>query len=73
MAEAIEAGLQFEVVVGGCFGDGGYDGDIVALGADVVCGGDDGDVDVCVARLVLLNSRLSTITCHSCDRPGSAG
>ena len=45
-AEALQARLEFEVVVGFGFGDGGDDGDVVAFGADVVSGGDDGDVDV---------------------------
>lgn len=46
-AEPVETWLQLEVVVAVAFGDGGDDGDVVALGADVVRGGDDGDVDVC--------------------------
>lgn len=45
-AKSIKTGLELEVVVAVRFGNGGHDGDVVALGADVVCGGDDGDVDV---------------------------
>jgi hypothetical protein len=45
-AEALEARLQFEVVVRVRFGNGGHDSYVVAFGADVVGGGDDGDVDV---------------------------
>jgi len=45
-AETLQTGLKLEVVVGFGFGDGGDDGNIVAFGADVVRGGDDGDVDV---------------------------
>lgn len=48
LAEAFEACCELEVVVGAGLGDGGDDGDVVALGADVVGGGDDGDVDVCL-------------------------
>lgn len=45
-AEAVEAGLQLEVVVGSSLGDGGDDGDPVALGADVMGGRDAGDVNI---------------------------
>ena len=45
-AEPVQARLQLEMVVALGFGDGGDDGDVVALGADVVCRGDDGDIDV---------------------------
>ena len=37
-AEAFVARLQFEVRVGGGFGDGADDGDPVALGTDIVRG-----------------------------------
>lgn len=46
LAEALEAGLELEVVVRRGLGHGGDDGDPVALGADVVGGGHAGDVDV---------------------------
>ena len=46
-AEALDARRQLEVVVRRGLGDGGDDGDPVPLGADVVGGGDAGDVDVC--------------------------
>lgn len=45
-AEALEASLDFEVVVGIGFGNGADDGDVVALRADVVGGGDHSDVNV---------------------------
>jgi len=48
-AEAVEARLQLEVVVGGGLGDGADDGDVVAAGTDVVGGADHGDVDVVLA------------------------
>ncbi len=47
-AEALDARCELEVVVRRGLGDGGDDGDPVALGADVVGGGDAGDVNVCV-------------------------
>ena len=46
LAETVQARLELEVMITGAFGDGGDDGDVEALGADVVGGGDDGDVDV---------------------------
>ena len=46
LAEAFEAGLQLEVVITRAFSDRGHDGDVVAFGADVVCGGDESDVDI---------------------------
>ena len=52
-AQALDTGGQLEVVVGRGLGDGGDDGDPVPLGADVVCGGDAGDVDVWEAVSVL--------------------
>ena len=39
-------------MVARAFCDGGYDGDVVTLGADVVGRGDDGDVDVCYGSVV---------------------
>lgn len=47
-AEALDARRQLEVVVCRGFGNGGNDGDPIPLGADVVSGGDAGDVDVCL-------------------------
>lgn len=46
-AETLETGLELDVVV--CLGlsDCRHDGDVVALGTDVVGVRDDGDVDVC--------------------------
>lgn len=46
LAEAVEARLELEVVVGSGLGDGGDNGDVVALGADVVRRRDAGDVDI---------------------------
>lgn len=46
LAEALQTGLELQVVVCGCLSDGGDDGNPVALGADVVCGRDAGDVNV---------------------------
>jgi hypothetical protein len=46
LAETLQAGGELEVVVRRRLGDGGYDGNVVALGADVVCGRDAGDVDI---------------------------
>lgn len=50
-AEALEARLQLQVVVGRRLGDGGDNGNVIALGADVVRRGDDGDVNVCPRRV----------------------
>jgi hypothetical protein len=49
LAEALKTGLDFEVVVGVSLRDGADDGDVVALGADVVCRGDHSNVDVVLA------------------------
>lgn len=46
LAEALQTGLQLKVVVGAGLGNGGDNGDPVALGADVVCGTNAGNVDV---------------------------
>lgn len=51
LAEALDAGGQFKVVVGRGLGDGRDDGNPVALGADVMGGGNAGDVDVCDGTL----------------------
>ena len=45
-AQSLESGLELKVVVGATFGDGGDDGYVIVLGADVVCGRNDGDVDI---------------------------
>ena len=37
LAEAVETGLDLEVVVRVGLSDGADDGDVVALGADIVC------------------------------------
>lgn len=49
LAEAVEARLDLQVVVGVGLGDGADDGDVVALGADVVRPRYHGDVDVVLA------------------------
>ena len=46
-SETLETGGEFEVVVCCGFGDGGDDGNIVALRADVVGTGNDSDIDIC--------------------------
>ena len=46
-AKSFKARLQFKVVVAGSFGNGGNNGDIVAFGAYVVCGGDNRNIDIC--------------------------
>jgi hypothetical protein len=45
-AETVETWLKLKVVVAVALSDGGDDGDVVPLGADVVCGRDDSNVDV---------------------------
>ena len=47
LSETVETGLELKVVVGVGLGDGRDDGNVVALGADVVGGRDNGDVNVC--------------------------
>lgn len=46
LAEAVNTGLELEVVVGRSLGDGGDDGNPVALGADIVRGRDASNVDI---------------------------
>lgn len=46
LAEAVQPGLELEVVVGRRLGNGRHNGDPVALGADVVGGRDAGNVNV---------------------------
>ena len=46
LSETVQARLELEVVVAGAFGDGGDNSDVVALRADVVGRGNDGDVYV---------------------------
>lgn len=46
LAQALQTGLQLQVVVCGCLSDGGDDGNPVALRADVVSGRNAGDVNV---------------------------
>jgi hypothetical protein len=48
LAEPLEAGLQLKMMIAITFGDGGNDGDVITLGADVVRRRDDCDVDVFV-------------------------
>lgn len=45
-AQTLKAGLELQVVVSIVLGDGRDDGNVVALGADVMCGGDHRNVDV---------------------------
>jgi hypothetical protein len=46
LAETVETRLELQVVVAVALSDGGDNGDVVALGANVVCGRNDGNVDV---------------------------
>jgi hypothetical protein len=46
LSKAVQAWLQFKVVVGRALCDGGYDGNIISLGADSVGGGDNRKVDI---------------------------
>lgn len=45
-SKAFKTGLELEVVVAVTLGNGGDDGDVVSLGADIVCRRDDRNVDV---------------------------
>ena len=47
LAKTVKTRLELKVVVGVGLGDGRDDGNVVALGADVVGGRDNGDVNVC--------------------------
>lgn len=47
LAQSLQPRLELEVVVGLGLGNGRHDGDPVALGANVMCGGHGRDVDVC--------------------------
>lgn len=51
LAKALETWGELEVMVSSRFGNGRDDGDPVALGADVMCRGDAGDVNICGALL----------------------
>lgn len=46
LSEALQTGLELQMVVCRCLSDGGDDGNPVTLGADVVCGRNAGNVDV---------------------------
>lgn len=46
LAKALQARLKLKMVIGRCLSNGGDNGDPVALGADIVRGGDAGNVDV---------------------------
>ena len=46
LAKTVKTRLELKVVVGVGLGDGRDDGNVVALGTDVVCRRDDSDVDV---------------------------
>jgi len=46
LSKTLQTRSELEVVVGRGLGDGGDDGDPVALGADVMCRGHAGDVDI---------------------------
>jgi hypothetical protein len=69
LSEAIDTRLELEVVVGSGLGNSGNDGDPVAFGADVVCGRDGGNVDICVALVILLMHGGGGKTYRSCGRP----
>ena len=69
-AEAVETRLELEVVVSLSLGDGGDDGDPVALGADVVGRGNASDVDIChgsAYTLAILQRKYGTY--RSCGQP----
>lgn len=51
LAEALQARLELQVVVGGCLSNGRDDGNPVALGADIVCRRDASDVNVWVGHV----------------------
>jgi hypothetical protein len=59
------------VVVRGGFSNGGNDGDVVALGADVVGAGNDGDVDIWTILAGEYNMPWDTN--RSFVRPGTEG
>lgn len=46
------------MVIGGAFCDGRDDGDVVTFGADIVCRGNDGDIDVCYTLGFVLATRV---------------
>jgi len=59
-SEAFETGGKLEVVVGRCLRNGGYDGDVVALGANIVRAGNHSNVDIIFASyLGLRNNQLA--------------
>ena len=76
-AETVEAVLELEMGVGVAFSDGGDDGDVVTLGADVVSGGDHGNVYIWVGNRVswplLEQSERKTEPYHSSCRPDFGG
>ena len=47
LAEPFKAGLEFEMMITGTFGDRRYDRNVIPFWADIVRGGHDGDVDIC--------------------------
>lgn len=46
LSETVKTGLELKMVVAVALGNGGDNGDVVALGANIVCRRDDRDVDV---------------------------
>jgi hypothetical protein len=60
LAKTVKTRLEFKVMVGVSLGDGRDDGNVVALGADVVGGRDNGDVNVCrLCKYLSPENRLS--------------
>ena len=62
LTKAIKTGLELEVVVSICLGDGRDNGDVVALRADVVSGRNDGDIDICGMSVSGLSLSLVDLT-----------
>jgi hypothetical protein len=58
------------VVVGIILGDSGDDGDVVALGADIMRGGDHGNVNVWRGQCSV-NESGPYRTHHACVQPGT--
>lgn len=71
LSEAVDTRLELEVVVGSGLGNSGNDGDPVALGADIVCGRDGGNVNICVLLANPLIHGKRTRTYRSCGRPAT--
>ena|SRR5579871_3863965 len=52
LTKSFETRPQLEVMIGITFGNGADNGDVVTLGADIVCGRHNGNIDVCSEGLV---------------------